>query len=284
MDAHYAMRYLAHDLPPLSHLTLKGRVSEAQLKRRLHSSRAQLLRTSSWPAPPCDVPLIAIADAIWQWINKVRYTLYLILLKPLYHTEAIICLPLLKKGEETSGWPEAFEQLPSEWKKRVFALICDGNVGMISYARHHHWLVQRCHAHLRRYLNNYISRSPKSRHRKLGEEVHTLATILITSRDQRRVAKAALRLREIYHTVRSRSFKKALSGLIKHTQEFRTYLEYPELDLPTTTNAVESLNSMVRELLRRTRGFRTLESFLQWVTALLVTKKTITCNGHFSTK
>ncbi len=247
-------------------------------------SRDVLIRKERWPSPPDNVPLIAIADAIWQWINGERHTLHIILLKSLGSTEAIICPPLLRKGDETLGWPMAFSKIPQEWKNRIIALICDGNSGLVSMAYRNEWLLQRCHAHLRRFLNNYLRTGPRGTQRALAKEVHNLVTVILICRDRLTVARSALRLREIYHTTKSRGIRKVISGFIKHIPEYRTYLEYPEIDLPTTTNAVESLNNLIRELQRRTRGFRSPESFLKWVNALLLNKKTITCNGHFSTK
>lgn len=284
VHSHLARRYIIGGVPSLPVLATYRGIPVSRIQYRLRRSLTTLLTAPSWASPPRRLPLIAIADAIWQWIEGVRYTLYLIIIKPLHSPKAIICPPMLRGGDETLGWPEAFMKLPRAWRGRICALICDGNIGLVSLAYHQRWALQRCHAHLRRYLNNYISRSPKSRHRELGEEVHALATILLTSRDRMAVAQAALKLRKIYHTVRSRSFRYAISGLIKHTREFRTYLEYPELDLPTTTNAVESLNSMIRELQRTARGFSSPQSFLRWVTAVLMVKQKITCNGKFQPK
>lgn len=279
-----AIRYLQGDRLASSHLVRSGKKTECQIQYRLKRSRDKFLDTSSWITPPKGFPLIAVADAIWQWINEERYTLHIILLKPLNKSEAIICAPLLRKGDETLGWPTAFSQLPQEWKTRIFALVCDGNSGLVSIAHQNKWITQRCHAHLRRLLNNYLRTGHRGTQRVLAKEVHDLVTTILICPDRLKMVHSVLRLKEIYHLTKSRGIRRVISGLIKHIPEYRTYLNYPEIDLPITTNAAESLNNIIRDLQRRTRGFRSPASFLKWVNALLLNKKTIVCNGHFSTK
>lgn len=279
-----AQRYLSCALPSLPNLARQYGIPVARIRYRMRRSLKKLLASPLWSAPPDQIPLIAIADAIWQWIGKKRYTLHIILLKPLGSAEAIICPPLLREGDETLGWPVAFSQIPPEWKSRIIALVCDGNSGLVAFARHNNWLLQRCHAHLRRFLNNYLRTGPRGTQRELAKEVHNLVTIILTCRDRLTVARSALRLREIYHIAKSRGIRKVISGFIKHIPEYRTYLEYPDINLPTTTNAVESLNNLVRGLQRAARGFCSPQSFLNWVSAVLMTKNTMVCNGKFQPK
>lgn len=279
-----AIHYLAGTLSLSAHRALHKNQSRWKTLHRILRSRDAFLARARWMSPPDDTPLIAIADAIWQWIDGVHYVLHIILLKPLGSNRAIICVPLLRKGNESSGWSPAFANLPPTWQKRIVALVCDGNSGLVSVAYQNKWLVQRCHVHLRRFLNNYLRTGPYSTRRMLAYETHALITTMLTCRDRMTVARGALRLREIYHATKSHGIRKVISGFIKHLREYRTYLECPQYDLPTTTNAVESLNSMIRDLQRRVRGLRSPTSFLKWIHALLLNKKTIVCNGHSSTK
>lgn len=284
VSAKLARQYLTRGLPSLPILAQQRQLSVRRIRHRLCLSRTALLQSDSFLAPPPDVPLLAIADAIWQWIDRKKYTIFIILLKPLGSNQAIICPPLLCAGHETPGWSAAFAKLPREWHNRIFALICDGNVGLISQAYQNHWLLQRCHAHLRRWLNNYLSDSPLSRHRQAAEDVHRLVTVAITTRNRLELAHTVLELREIYQATTSRWVRKVISGFLKHVREYRTYLEHEEFDLPTTTNAVESLNSLIRELQYKSRGFSSPDALLQWITALLVIKQTMLCNGSFQQK
>lgn len=279
-----AARYLGGALPPSSSRTRRGNGSRWRVYHRMGRSRDVLIQRSRWATPLPATPLIAIADAIWQWIGGTRHTLYLILLKPRGSSEAIICPPLLRQGEETIGWKEAFSLLPQEWQERIDALVCDGNAGLVSLAYRRGWLLQRCHVHLRRFLNNYLRTGSQSRARALAADVHRLVSITLVTHDRLTLIRTLLRLREIYHATSSRGVKKVISGFIKHAGEYRTYLDHPAFDLPTTTNAIESLNSLIRALQHRARGFRSPRSFSQWVDALLMQRKTITCNGHLSTK
>lgn len=277
-------RYLIRALPSLRHLAQTRGIPVTRIQYRLRRSLKNLLIHPSWVSPRSQVPLIAIADAIWQWIGGERYTLHIILLKPVNSTEAVIFPPLLYKGNETLGWPMAFAQLPLEWKTRIIALVGDGNAGLLAVAYREHWLIQRCHAHLRRFLNNYLRTGLRGTKRVLAKEVHDLVTIMLTSRDRLTVARTALQLRAIYHGTNSHGIRKVISGFLKHVPEYRTYLDHQDIDLPTTTNAAESLNNLIRELQRRSRGFCSPQSFLRWVNAVLMTKKTMVCNGTFQPK
>jgi len=61
-----------------------------------------------------------------------------------------------------------------------------------------------------------------------------------------------------------------ISGLSKSYPYYRTYLKYPELNIPTTSNCIESLNSKFRDLCYRSRGFRTLKAFSILVRSFLL--------------
>src|SRR3989344_2520590 len=77
----------------------------------------------------------------------------------------------------------------------------------------------------------------------------------------------------------SPEIRKVLSGFVSQYLDYRSYLKYPDLHLPTTNNTAESLASMIADLKRRMRGFPTFRSFERWIVALLKYKKTIACNG-----
>ena len=62
--------------------------------------------------------------------------------------------------------------------------------------------------------------------------------------------------------------------LIRHHQEFRAYLKYPELNLPNTTNSVESMNKIIRS---GCRHLRTPKSLILRSKCLIRMRKTITC-------
>jgi hypothetical protein len=60
---------------------------------------------------------------------------------------------------------------------------------------------------------------------------------------------------------------------------FHAYLRYPEVNLPATTNTVESMGSIIRATVRTVR---TPEALQRWAKALVRLRPHITCNGaHF---
>ena len=52
-----------------------------------------------------------------------------------------------------------------------------------------------------------------------------------------------------------RKLRSARRSIRRHLPYLFTYQKYPELDIPNTTNDIESLNSKIKDLLRSHRGF-----------------------------
>jgi hypothetical protein len=61
---------------------------------------------------------------------------------------------------------------------------------------------------------------------------------------------------------------------------YRSYRQPPELGLPRTTNTVESMGRLIREMLRRSRAGSNPASLSLWVTALIRLRPTLICNGY----
>lgn len=276
--------YLRREVPSRYALARLRGMSVSTLRDALIRSRDTFLLRTPWPPLPKAEPLIAIADAMVETFQREgTYTLYLILLRPVATSKAVIAEPVIGSGTETwQGWAMAFARLPNIQKAAIRALVCDGHRGLLAVAQDHHWLIQRCHFHLLAAIQGRRSRWIRSRHRAMGERLYRLVNHILTTRDQTTIMPALTKLESIAWDTRSPVLRKVLSGFITHYRDYRTYLEYPELHLPRTSNAVESLIGDVRHLCYRARGFRTVESLTQWVHALLKLKRTATCNGHKS--
>lgn len=63
---------------------------------------------------------------------------------------------------------------------------------------------------------------------------------------------------------------------LRTLDDFRSYLNYPNLHLPATTNSLESAGKLIR---KATGTARTSESVMLRATAFLRLKKSIACNG-----
>lgn len=239
-----------------------------------------LIRGAEWHPVPQAVRFIAIADALMVRLGEQEYTIYLILLKPVGSDRAIICPPLIARGHEDRTWSAAFAQLDPTVLERICALVCDGHGGLRGVAIEHHWLLQRCHFHLIHSINNYVSKSRLARLKILSWLIHASVQVILTTKDRMRLERSTIHLQEVIALIGSRKLIRIIRGFIRYQREYRTYLRHPHLNLPTTSNACESLVQCIRDVLYRIRGVSTERSLLRWVVAILKQKQTIVANGH----
>jgi hypothetical protein len=219
---------------------------------------------------------IAIADAMWHRVRGEKTTLYLIILRPVESCEATVMLPVFFPGHETSeGWEYAWNQIPKPYKQRICALICDGQRWLLTYGYNQDWVVQRCQFHLLANLQMYLGIKDRQRNSKVIQ----LVKALFATADQKQSRKILDRLAKIRKRSKSRGICRVLSGLETNHQDFQSYLRYPKLNLPATTNTAESYIGGIRELMRRSRGFRSQEKLSLWITGYVLFKRTIHCNG-----
>lgn len=276
----FLLSYLKQETPSISALSRVRKKSEDAYNRRLKESLKKYNEKTKWPTLPTKGELIVIADAmVWQ-VNNRTYTCYLILLREVSKREAIITKPLFRKGQEVAaGWHQAFSRLSPGIRKRIKVIVSDGHTGLLSVAHYYGWIIQRCHFHLIARMDGYQTSGKLSRHGKLGQQIYLLVKTILISYNEPKIISCLEQLKLLLKTTNSRWLKTTMSGFIKHYQNFRTYIYYPELNLPRTSNAAESLVSLIRRFNNRSRGYRTLKSFRRWVWALLKNKQKIVCNG-----
>lgn len=276
----FLKHYLDGSLPSIKSIAQRRGCTTETVRQDLRRARDLALRTVPWKWPPKESPLVAVVDALEERIQNIRYTVYLIMLKPTISSKAIICPPVILKGKEDSrGWKAAFQKIPISIQACIQAIACDGSVSIHSIAVRHNWPIQRCHFHLRLRINNYLSASPLSRHKAFAFLVHSTVTIMLNTRDQTRLARSRRHLIMLIQLSNSQGLKKVLRGFLENMEDYRTYLRYPELHLPTTTNAAESLVQCARDLFYQARGYRTPSSFMKWVKVLYLIKKDLNCRG-----
>lgn len=255
-------------------------LSEAALKYHLRKSRQRFTLKTSWPSLPKEQPLIAIADAMVRYTKNGWHTFYFVLLRPARGDQAVILKPYIKKGTETySGWSTALERLPKRAGSSIVALVCDGHGGLVNYARKYSWLIQRCHFHLIARLQSRRSKWRTGRHQEEGKRIYDLVNKVLSGKNKKAILKALVELEEIGWLSSSPEIARTLSGFVKNYKDYRTYLEYPELNLPKTSNTAESFIGCIQKLCQRARGFASLESLKNWIEALIKYKKFIKCNG-----
>lgn len=276
----FFVRYLEHQIPSLAGLAKRCGLSEAVFKNRLKRSRQKFTSKTPWPSLPQRQPLVAVADAIVQYTKKGWYTFYFILIRPTKGNRAVICEPYVKKGTEIYlGWSEALDRLPKKVKSSIAALVCDGHSGLVNCARQYGWLVQRCHFHLIARLQSRRSKWRTGRHQEEGKRIYKLVNRVLTTKKEKTILKALIELEEIGWLSSSPEISRTLSGFVKHFEDYRTYLKYPELNLPKTSNTAESLIGCIQKLCQRARGFASFDSLKKWIEALIKYKRFIRCNG-----
>lgn len=260
--------------------TLKNnnKLQKRTVSARLRSLLQKFNKKTLWPDVPKG-PLIIVADGLIQYFEKENYTIYFILVRNISASKAFILPPYMRKGGEvTLGWHEAFAQIPNDILVRIEALVCDGHGGLIYLAKSHQWVIQRCHFHVLARIAHCASLGPLGKNERIGMRIKNLVEVVLYNKNPAAILLALEALQRIKINITSRSFKTVISGFIKHYQDFRSYLTFPQYHLPSTSNTAESLNALIRDLQYRARGFRTPSSLFSWITGFCKYKKSITCN------
>jgi hypothetical protein len=256
------------------------RAGTDSMRRRLRASLLAFVSHTPWDYPSTDDVLIAVVDGMWHVVEHQPCVTYVVLLRPVSSSKAWIMPPVVIPGKESAvGWQTAFESIPDECRKRIKAIVCDGEPHLVRLAKSYGWHIQRCHFHIIASIKNYVTAGPLSRNPTFGRIILEMVHRALTVTDENELKHLITRIRICIKTAKNKKLRSRLWGFVRNIDDFRTYLFYPDLNLPTTSNAAESLIQCIRDLLYRARGFRTIPSFINWVTAVCLYKKIIVCNG-----
>lgn len=280
ISADIARRFVFHRLLP-TRAKLSG-YSAGRNKRqyRLAQSRRHCFSACPWKPAPLTGNLIVIADALVKFVEKKWHTWYFTLVRPIDSTWAVVLPPYHRPGTETvMGWRKAFDAVKPGVLSRIEAIVCDGHRGLVGESIWRKWKLQRCHFHLIARVQGRRSKWKSSRHYEEGWRVYNLIKQILEEPDEEKLSPFINELEEIGWTSDSPEIRRTLSGFTNHFQEYRTYLKYPELKLPATSNAAESFIGLVEEVCRRARGFKNLQVLNEWIICVSKTRATIKCNG-----
>lgn len=279
-DVNIVQQYLNGERASSARMSTRRKVSESSIQNRVTRSRDVFIRTTPWREVP-DGDLILIADAVVELIGRSWMTAYLMLVRSVEGDTAVILPPRFIRGRETpAGWSEAIDGIDPAILSRIKALVCDGHAGLTSQSMWRKWLLQRCHFHLIASIRARRARTPMARHHG---EAHTLmahARIILTDPDERTVTASLSVIEEVGWLSSSKIVRKVISGFVRNHRDYRTYLEHPKLNLPTTSNSAESVASLIGNTKRRLRGFKTARSFELWVVATLKLKGVVKCRKN----
>lgn len=243
--------------------------------------RRFLARPSPQQIPPG--PLILLADGLWFTFDQQPWVLYLTALKSCAGTHVVFLDPLLLPGREgATRWRQAVAAIPVSARRRIQALVVDNLPGMQRIARRHGWVLQLCHFHVlmklqvRRRGVRYALRGGAVR-----KEIDACIRDALVLPDGRRLQRILIRLHRLAAaSCGTARIQTTVRAFVKDLWAYRAYLTHRALHLPTTTNAVESMCRLVREMLRRNRAGSNPNALLQWATALIRLRPYIACNGH----
>lgn len=272
--------FFKHEISSMLFVAKKKGVSKTLIQNRMVRSRDLFIKQTSWPVVPKG-DLIVIADAVVEMIEGSWRTIYLILIRKVSGSTAVISPPLIKEGGETpAGWHQAFEKLDQSVLNRIKAVVCDGHRGILYEARDRKWVIQRCHFHLLARIQSRRSRFAIARHREEANKIFHHVNIVLKSRNPKEIQESLTILEEISWLSKSKEIRTVLNGFGNKYEDFRSYISHPELNLPTTSNTAESLASTIGHLKIRMRGFPTINSFVKWIVAFLKFRQSIKCNKY----
>lgn len=220
-----------------------------------------------------------IVDGVYFKFQRKEWVLYLMAVKPIQSKRMYFLDPVLIKGRERlEAWEQAIDTIPRDIRKQIRGLVSDGLRGFQGFAATNEWIHQRCHFHL---LASLVRGKGKRQYRTKGSPVRdrvlkAVRTMLANGPSSKR-NRARRTLRQYATDSTCPAYvRKHVIEFLEREDDFRSYLAYPKLNLPTTTNAMESSGKLVR---KATRTARTPESLRLRAVAFLRLKRSVACNG-----
>lgn len=249
-------------------------ISEAGLSFRLKKSLNYYLSHSDDVKIP-EGRLILVCDALWFQFKGAKWTMYVAIVRPINNCQAVILEPMLLPGRENlKDWKIYLNKIPDDVKNRIKSMVSDGFRGSDGIAKEESWIFQRCHFHLIAQLQLRRGNRKKLIDSPLREEIYqTILKLLYTVEDLQILKDHLITLAK--KTNCPKKLKMISIDFLEHIQHFRNYINYPELNLPTTSNSVESLNKIIKS---RCQHLRTPESLILRAKVLLKIRKVIICN------
>lgn len=246
--------------------------------------RKELERFVACPSPQRlpSGPLVLLADGLWFQFKEKPWVMYLMALKSCKRDSAVFLDPVLLPGTENlARWEEAIAHIPTDASMRIQAVVADNLPGMRRIARRHEWVLQLCHFHLLLKLyGKHGSRPHALRGGAVREEINQYIrqalrlpygpTLDTTLQHLKHLADTECGTTRIRMTVRA---------FLRDWECYRSYLKYPELRLPQTNNATESMGQLIRDMFRRNRAGSNPHSTSMWATAFIRLRPVIKCDS-----
>jgi hypothetical protein len=240
-----------------------------------------------WPVMAPHGPLILVIDAIWFWMGEKRNTIYLLGLRAVEEDELRFLRPILRPGHESQKrWREIIAGIPPKIRKRILAVVSDSFSGAEGIAKERGWVFQRCQAHLLLRLETLCGDKKRAVTFWEGrQELKRVAYALMNAREEAKAETFISAFAELgAHRDCPRGLRMIVTETLRNLHEYRACYRHPELRLPATTNALENTNGRIRSLLSRSRGCRTPESLIRWITGYLYFHSVVKCRPKIPTE
>lgn len=240
-------------------------VTKARHRRTLES-----VRRLAWPTIRLSGLLILLLDGLWFRILGERWIVYLMALRSVSGNTVRFLRPVIcRENESAEGWRRAVRKIPASFDKRICALVSDGLRGLRLLAKERGWQYQWCHFHLLGRMANVFGTRKRTLAWLEGRRTaEACIRELITTASEKRIRALTRILTALSRDPECpRKIRMVIHEVLRHTDGLRTYLDHPWLRLPATSNVMESLNSRLRSLAGRARGFRTGQALARWIIA-----------------
>lgn len=268
----------------LRHLALRrSRVSLPSFRYRFRQALRRFVARPGVQKIPAG-PLILLADGLRFQFRGRTWVLYLTAVKACAGTTATFLDPVLLPGQEGAfRWQQVFNSIPLGIRQRIRALVVDNLNGMAKLSKQHGWRLQLCHFHLLRKLQVQWKRPQRAlKGGYVREEIYQLIRRILDVPDGSQLQGSLSRLTKIARSdCGTQRIRSTVLYFLQSMHLYRTYQTHPELNLPATTNAAESMASIIRDLLRRTRAASNPQALFRWSKALLRMHPTIVCNRKY---
>jgi len=209
-------------------------------------------------------PLVLLVDGLWFEFDGRPWVLYLTALKPCRANYATFLDPLLLPGKEgASRWQQALAAISPDATRRIQAMVVDNLPGMRRLAQQRRWVLQLCHFHLllklraqRRGVRYALRGGP------VREEIQQLVRGTLQLPDGQHLSHALKRLTRLSRgDCGTQHIQTTVREFLNQLPYYRAYLSHPRLGLPWTTNSIESMGRLIRELFRSSRPTRSCATY-----------------------
>lgn len=224
--------------------------------------------------------LILIADGLWFCFRKQDWVLYLMAIKPVDDSRATLIDPVLLAGKESyENWNYAISTIPTEVRSQIRAFVSDNFRGAKRLANHYQWIHQLCHFHLIAQLQ--IRRGRRKSiiaGRSIREKIYLNIREALETSDKQYLKVLKTRLKRLVRSPKCPGKMRLITNeFLRSIDWYRTYLLYPKLNLPTTTNTIEATGKIIRQVSRTINSPKALQV---WAIAIIRLRDTATCNGR----